>query len=48
MWRKFVARQPLGRLGTSEEIAQAALYLVSDDSGYVTGSAFQIDGGMSL
>lgn len=48
MWRKFVARQPLGRLGTSNEIAQAALYLVSDDSGYVTGSAFQIDGGMSL
>jgi NAD(P)-dependent dehydrogenase (short-subunit alcohol dehydrogenase family) len=47
-WKQFTARQPLGRLGTAEEIAQAALYLVSDDAGYVTGTAFQIDGGMSL
>jgi meso-butanediol dehydrogenase / (S,S)-butanediol dehydrogenase / diacetyl reductase len=47
-WRKFVERQPLGRIGTTEEIAQAALYLVSDDAAYVTGTAFQIDGGMSL
>jgi len=46
--KQFIARQPLRRLGTAEEIAQAALYLVSDDSGFVTGSAFQIDGGMSL
>jgi NAD(P)-dependent dehydrogenase (short-subunit alcohol dehydrogenase family) len=45
---KFIARQPLRRLGTAEEIAQAALYLVSDDANFVTGSAFQIDGGMSL
>ncbi len=48
MWKKFIARQPLGRLGMAEEIAHAALYLVSDDAAYVTGSAFQIDGGMSL
>lgn len=48
MWKKFVARQPLGRLGKAEEIAQAALYLVSDEAGYMTGTAFQIDGGMSL
>lgn len=47
-WKQFIARQPLGRLGTAEEIAQAALYLVSEDAGYVTGTAFQIDGGMSL
>jgi NAD(P)-dependent dehydrogenase (short-subunit alcohol dehydrogenase family) len=47
-WEQFIARQPLGRLGIAEEIAQAALYLVSDDAGYVTGTAFQIDGGMSL
>jgi NAD(P)-dependent dehydrogenase (short-subunit alcohol dehydrogenase family) len=47
-WKQFIARQPLGRLGTAVEIAQAALYLVSDDAGYVTGTAFQIDGGMSL
>jgi meso-butanediol dehydrogenase/(S,S)-butanediol dehydrogenase/diacetyl reductase len=48
MWRKFIARQPLGRIGTTDEIAQAALYLVSDDAAYVTGTALQIDGGMSL
>jgi NAD(P)-dependent dehydrogenase (short-subunit alcohol dehydrogenase family) len=47
-WQKFVARQPLGRLGTAEEIASAALYLVSDDAAFVTGAAFQIDGGMGL
>ena len=48
MTKKFIARQPLRRLGNAEEMAQAALYLVSDDASFVTGSAFQIDGGMSL
>jgi NAD(P)-dependent dehydrogenase (short-subunit alcohol dehydrogenase family) len=48
MTKRFIARQPLRRLGTAEEMAQAALYLVSDDASFVTGSAFQIDGGMSL
>ena len=48
MTKKFIARQPLRRLGTSEEMAKAALYLVCDDASFVTGSAFQIDGGMSL
>ncbi len=48
MTKKFIARQPLRRLGTADEMAQAALYLVSDDASFVTGSAFQIDGGMSL
>ncbi len=48
MRRQFIARQPLRRLGTAEEIARAALYLVSDDASFVTGTAFQIDGGMSL
>ena len=48
MTKEFIARQPLRRLGTSQEMAQAALYLVSDDATFVTGSAFQIDGGMSL
>jgi NAD(P)-dependent dehydrogenase (short-subunit alcohol dehydrogenase family) len=47
-WAAFVARQPLQRLGTPEEIALAALYLVSDDAAFVTGTAFQIDGGMSV
>jgi meso-butanediol dehydrogenase / (S,S)-butanediol dehydrogenase / diacetyl reductase len=46
--RQFIARQPMGRFGTAEEVAEAALYLVSDDAGFVTGVAFPIDGGLSL
>lgn len=46
--QQFVARQPMGRLGTAEEIAQAALYLVSDEAQFVTGAAFSIDGGMAI
>ena len=45
--RKMVARQPVGRLGTPEEIAGAILYLASPDAGFVTGSALIIDGGFS-
>ncbi len=41
----FVARQPMGRLGTAEEIAQLVLYLGSDESGYTSGSTHIIDGG---
>jgi NAD(P)-dependent dehydrogenase (short-subunit alcohol dehydrogenase family) len=48
VWAGFIARQPLQRLGTAEEVALAALYLVSDDAAFVTGTAFQIDGGMSV
>ena len=44
----FVARQPMGRLGTTGEIAASAVYLASDESAYVTGSVLVIDGGMSL
>ena len=44
----FVARQPLGRLGTPEEIAALAVYLASDDSVFVTGQAMIIDGGISI
>jgi 2-keto-3-deoxy-L-fuconate dehydrogenase len=44
----FIARQPMGRLGTPQEIAQAALYLASDDSSFMTGQAFVIDGGWSI
>ena len=43
----FIARQPIGRIGTPEEIAAIALYLASDESSYTTGVAFSIDGGMS-
>ena len=43
----FIARQPIGRIGTPEEIAAIALYLASDESAYTTGVAFSVDGGMS-
>lgn len=39
------ARQPMGRLGTPEEVAAAALYLVSDDAAFITGTGLVIDGG---
>lgn len=45
--RNLVARQPIGRLGTAEEIAEAICYLASPGAGYVTGSALMIDGGTS-
>ena len=41
------ARQPMGRLGTTDEIAQAVLYLASDAAAFVTGSALVIDGGLT-
>ena len=44
--KDFIARQPLGRLGTAEEIAAMVLYLASDESAYTTGQAFVIDGGI--
>ncbi|MFY0988850.1 SDR family oxidoreductase [Halomonas sp. C05BenzN] len=45
VYRAFTDRQPLGRLGTPEEIAALATYLASDESGYTTGTAQIIDGG---
>ncbi len=44
----FVARQPMGRIATAEEIAALVVYLSSDESAYITGQAHIIDGGMSL
>jgi len=44
----FVARQPMGRIGTAEEIAAMALYLASDDSLFTTGQALAVDGGWSI
>lgn len=46
-YREMSATQALGRMGTPEEIAAAALYLASDESAFVTGTAFLIDGGWS-
>jgi NAD(P)-dependent dehydrogenase (short-subunit alcohol dehydrogenase family) len=43
----LVARQPIGRLGTAEEVADAIVYLASPKAGYVTGTALMIDGGTS-
>ena len=46
--RNFIARQPMGRLGTAEEIAAIAVYLASDESAYATGTAVVVDGGVTL
>ncbi|MDB5411072.1 MAG: family NAD(P)-dependent oxidoreductase [Rhodospirillales bacterium] len=46
--RAFVDRQPMGRLGTPEEIAALAVYLASDEAGFTTGTVQIIDGGLSL
>lgn len=43
--KDFVARQPMGRLGTSDEIAALAVYLASDESAFTTGQPHIIDGG---
>jgi len=44
----FVARQPMGRLGTPSEVAALALFLASDEASYITGQAHLVDGGMAL
>jgi 2-keto-3-deoxy-L-fuconate dehydrogenase len=41
----MIAMEPVGRLGTPEEVAAMALYLASDESAFVTGTALPIDGG---
>jgi 2-keto-3-deoxy-L-fuconate dehydrogenase len=46
--RGFVERQPLGRLGTPEEVAALAVYLASDESAFTTGAIHIIDGGFTL
>jgi len=46
--RDFIARQPMGRLGTPEEIAALAVYLASDESSYTTGAVHVIDGGWHI
>lgn len=46
--KNFVSRQPLGRLGTADEIASLAVYLASDESSFTTGGAHVADGGWTL
>ncbi|HEU0223508.1 MAG TPA: glucose 1-dehydrogenase [Paracoccaceae bacterium] len=45
---KFIATIPLGRLSTPEDIANAALYLVSDEASFVTGVVLEVDGGRTI
>ena len=44
----FISRQPMGRLGTAQEVAALALFLASDEASYITGQAHLVDGGMAL
>jgi 2-keto-3-deoxy-L-fuconate dehydrogenase len=46
--RNFIARQPMGRLATPEEIAPIIVYLASDESRFATGNAYAVDGGMTI
>ncbi|MCC6670202.1 MAG: SDR family oxidoreductase [Planctomycetes bacterium] len=46
MLARLAAYQPIGRMGTPEEVAQLALYLCSDAAAFITGQAFPIDGGV--
>ena len=45
MFEKLSASQPIGRMGKPEEIATLALFLASDEAGFITGSDYPIDGG---
>ena len=44
----FIARQPMGRLGTIEEMAQACVFMASDESAFMTGTVLVVDGGQTL
>jgi len=44
----FIDRQPIGRLGTAQEVANLAIFLASDESSYITGHTHLVDGGMAL
>ena len=46
--KAFTARQPMGRLGTAEEIASIVLWLASDESAFATGQNFIVDGGITI
>ncbi len=44
----FIARQPMGRLGTEEEIAAAILFAASEEAAFLNGATIAIDGGMTI
>jgi len=46
--KDFIARQPMGRLGTAQEVANLVLFLASDDSAFCTGQVYTIDGGVVM
>ena len=46
--RDFIARQPMGRLGTPDDVTPLLIYLASDESSFATGVAFSVDGGMTI
>ncbi|MBE0613657.1 MAG: SDR family oxidoreductase [Burkholderiales bacterium] len=46
--KDFVARQPMGRLGTVEDMVPLFVYLASDESRFATGTTFSVDGGMTI
>jgi 2-keto-3-deoxy-L-fuconate dehydrogenase len=47
VWKSFAERQPMGRLGTPQEIAALVVYLASDESSFTTGTIHIVDGGWS-
>ena len=46
--RDFIARQPMGRLAVVDDITPLLVYLASDESGFVTGQALSVDGGVTI
>jgi 2-keto-3-deoxy-L-fuconate dehydrogenase len=46
--KNFIARQPMGRLAQAHEIAPIVVFLASDESRFITGNAYSIDGGMTI
>ena len=48
VWKDFIDRQPMKRLGTAEEVAALAVFLASDESSYITGQPHLVDGGLAL
>ena len=46
--KQFIARQPMGRLATAEEIAPVVVFLASDESAFSTGNVYSVDGGMTI